>query len=232
MDELYINSECQLECWLGYFDILGTKELINSKSIYQVFAIYSKAIEEVKKRSGFMINIQATWFSDTFIIYTRTGSAEDFRDIDSVCRWFVYFLITSRIPVRGAISYGSFYADNKNNLFFGPSLVEAYEYGEAQEWIGFLLCPSSIVQLDEIGLPATERLNYAYYKIPFKKNFCSITNKLPACILGQWIQLNQRNPCVSILLDMVKLIDKDPVRVKYQNTIEFIKKSERRLKKC
>lgn len=229
MKELHINPEYQLECWLGYFDLLGTTKLINSKSIFEVFAIYSKAIEKVEKHAR-KLNIETAWFSDTFIIYTKTGEAEDFRDIDHVCRWFVYFFVTSRIPVRGAISYGSFYADKPNSLFWGTSLIEAYEYGEAQDWIGFLLCPSSVVQLDVLGLPAAKRLNYAYWHIPFKKSFSPLTNKLPACILGQWTQSNEENLCISTLREMITRFDSESIRVKYQNTIDFIQKSERHLK--
>ena len=58
------------------------------------------------------------------------------------------------------------------------------EFGEAQDWIGFLLCPSAVVRLDEVGLPAGERLNYAYSEIPSKNmalsRFQGSTGGIPA----------------------------------------------------
>src|SRR5205809_319215 len=80
------------------------------------------------------------------------------------------------------------------------SLVEAYGVGEAQDWIGFLLCPSAVVRLDELGLPAGERLNYAYSEIPFKKAMSA--KRLPACILGDWAKINGENQVVRTLTQM------------------------------
>lgn len=138
--EIWYNPANDSHRWLGYFDLLGTRALIKSRAHFYVFTVYATAIEEARKTLACQPTVSSVWFSDTFLIYTSDDSAQNFAFIDQVSRWFVYFLLTTAsIPVRGAISCGDFYADRSSNVYFGPALVEAYEYGEAQDWIGFLL---------------------------------------------------------------------------------------------
>jgi hypothetical protein len=146
--------------------------------------------------------------------------------MDTISRWFMHFLILAEIPVRGAIACGGFYADTSNQVYLGQALVEAYEYGEAQDWIGFLLCPSAVLRLDEVGLPAGERLNYAYSEIPFKKAISP--KRLPACILGSWATINGENQLVRTLNHMKAKQLEGSITRKYENTITFIERNQRR----
>ena len=166
--EIWYNPANDSHRWLSYFDLLGTRALIESRDHFYVFTVYATAIERARKTLERQPTVSSVWFSDTFLIYTSDDSAQNFAFIDQVSRWFVYFLLTTAsIPVRGAISCGNFYADRSSNLYFGPALVEAYEYGEAQDWIGFLLSPSAVTRLDSLGIPAGGLLNYSYWNVPF-----------------------------------------------------------------
>jgi len=224
-NRLEFNPACSRSRWLGYFDLLGTRELIRSGDTFRVFSVYEKALREVRTSK---LPIQRAWFSDTFLIYSQTDGASDFWAIDSISRWFVYFLIMADIPVRGAIASGDFYADDSSQVYFGEALVESYEFGEAQDWIGFLLCPSSVARLDALKMPANSRLNYAYAEIPFKKSRPDRPSTLPACILGNWT-VSRRGQ--NDLLDKLRLMkQKQPDRSiarKYENTIAFIERNQR-----
>jgi len=147
--------------------------------------------------------------------------------MDMISRWFVHFLILAEIPLRGAIACGDFYADTANQVYLGQALVEAYEFGEAQDWIGFLLCPSAVLKLDELGLPAGERLNYAYNEIPFKKAMSA--KRLPACILGDWTKINGDNQVVRTLTQMKTKQLEASIARKYENTIMFIERNQRQM---
>jgi hypothetical protein len=227
--EIWYNPANDSHRWLGYFDLLGTRTLIKSHDHFYVFTVYATAIEEAKKTLACQPAVSSVWFSDTFLIYTSDDSAQNFAFIDQVSRWFVYFLLTTAsIPVRGAISCGDFYADRSRNLYFGPALVEAYEYGEAQDWIGFLLGPSAVTRLNSLGIPAGEHLNYAYWNIPFKNRKGKLISKLPACILGQWIEINGKNPCLEKLYKLKRCVKLKDVG-KYEKAIKFIEKCQRKL---
>ena len=219
---------------MGYFDLLGMKQLYRSKNHISIFVAISSAIEKFKKRATAWPNVGYAWFSDTFIVYADDDSVESFGAIDNISRWFFYFLITADIPVRGAISCDVFYVDRENDLFFGEALIEAYEYGEFQDWIGLLLCPSAEENLKRLGSPAERCLNYAYAYayayVPFhkeQKKESKIRENLPACILGNWVSVNNQNPIVLRLKQMKERISDENIRSKYDRTIEFILKNKR-----
>ena len=151
--------------------------------------------------------------------------------MDMFSRWFFHFLIMAKIPLRGAIACDDFYADSGSNLYFGKALVEAYEYGEAQDQIGYLLCPSAVARLNAVGLPADERLNYAYSEIPFKKGRepSNAVTRLPSCILGNWMILNGENQCLKALREMRQGAKDETIARKYTNTISFIESNQRSL---
>lgn len=227
--EIWYNPANDSHRWLSYFDLLGTRALIKSRDHFDVFTVYATAIERARKTLAYQPTVSSVWFSDTFLIYASDDSAQNFTFIDQVSRWFVYFLLTAAsIPVRGAISCDDFYADRSSNLYFGPALVEAYEYGEGQDWIGFLLSPSAVTRLDSLGIPAGEHLNYAYWNVPFKTGKGKLNSRLPACILGQWIEINGKNPCLE-KLDKLKRCAKLQDVGKYEKAIQFIEKCQRKL---
>jgi hypothetical protein len=230
-DHIHYNSDLASRRWFGYFDLLGVKQLYKTRNQISIFVAFSSAIEKFKERATAWPNIGYAWFSDTFILYTEDDSAVSFGAIDNISRWFFYFLINADIPVRGAISCDVLYADKENNLFFGEAFIEAYQYGEIQDWIGLLLCPSAEQRLEEIGLPAERRLNYAYAEVPFnnrpERQPNDLKAKLPVCIIGNWISINNNNPVIERLTRMRERVADQRIRTKYDRTIEFILKNRR-----
>lgn len=217
--------------WIAYFDLLGTKELINTRHLIEVFTVYANAIEQVSQIRHSRNIIRHTWFSDTFLMFSNTNSISDFAYIDHTARIFADGLICQEIPLRGALSCGSFYGDFNDNIFFGEALIEAHRYGEMQNWIGFILCPSTVSQLSTLGSPATELRNYAFTNIPLNsKAGDNIESHLPACIIGDWFQINGRNPCIKALSKMKSDIADEYIRQKYDNTIHFLE-THRRISK-
>jgi hypothetical protein len=222
---LEYNPASSRSRWLGCFDLLGTRQLIRSGNHFQVFSVYQRAAREVTHWKSRLPQIRHAWFSDTFLVYSEGDTSSDFVAMDIISRWFVHFLILAEIPVRGAIACGGFYADPGNQVYLGQALVEAYELGEAQDWIGFLLCPSAVMRLDELGLPAGERLNYAYSDIPSKKVLTP--KRLPACILGSWAPINGENQVLHALKQMEARQLEGSIISKYVNTITFIERNQR-----
>ncbi len=219
------NSDYEKSRWVGFFDLLGIKSLITNKDTVSVFVSYSRAIEQVRGRREAFEDVECAWFSDSFLIYTNDDSMQSFNSINHICRWFFYFYITEEKPVRGAISCGSFYADRENDLFFGKALIEAFEYAEAQDWIGFILSPSAENQLKSLGHSPETLFDYAYTTIPLNKRVSELVHNLPACILGQWV--GPDNPCVVSLKRMRdQVVDKNIIQ-KYENAINFIESNQR-----
>lgn len=221
--------------WVSYIDLLGFTDLIKTRDWFEVSTQYDKAIEHCTRDLGFQPKIEKTWFSDTFLLYSLDNTASSFTAIEATNRWFIYWLIYFGIPVRGAMAYGDFYADKEKNIFFGPALIEAYRYGENQDWIGFVLTPSVISQMAAIGVPADQRLDYAYWNIPYKKYkkslYGTLQEYLPAYIIGDSVRINGRNLCLEKLLQMKGILKDSKLIRKYENTISFIEANKREVLK-
>lgn len=215
--------------WVGYFDLLGTSLLIRSDRIIDVFSAYRNAMEHLNSWRKRHSNVYHAWFSDTFLVFSDDDTAESFAAIEMVCRWLVFALLRRKIPVRGALSCGQFYADRSNSLYLGHALLEAYEWGENQDWIGLVLCPSSVKRLAKLNLPIEERLNYVKCDIPLKKLPNGKVPDSAACILGNWVKLSgERNALLGKLKEMSAEQQDERIRRKYERTINFIIKHERK----
>lgn len=134
--------------WIAYLDLLGVKNLIRNGQLENVVTIYESALADLEKIVSPKVvhGIHSIWFSDTFIIYANDDTSKSFAWLEQATRFFFDKLILSAVPVRGAISIGELYINRKIGVIVGEALVSAYEYGEAQNWIGLLL-----TQLQSIG---------------------------------------------------------------------------------
>lgn len=213
--------------WLAYFDLLGIRDLLANGKELQVFHAYERALEELERNQN-RTTLRHTWFSDTFLIVAPDDSGPVFTQIEQISRLFVCFLLQVRIPLRGAISCGKVYSDFSKNIIFGQGLVEAYQYGDGQDWIGLLLSPSAVGQLAALGLPAENLLNYAFVDVPWKREPNGAPVRLPACILGRWGQIKGRNLCLDSLRAMAVQHAVGPIRDKYDRAIGFIEANERK----
>jgi hypothetical protein len=92
--------------WVTYLDLLDFTELILTKGWVYIFSYYTQAIEYCSKEYASESAIEKAWFSDTFLLYSPDDTALSFTAIEATTRWFVYFLVSNGIPVRGAISCG------------------------------------------------------------------------------------------------------------------------------
>ena len=225
-----INPNNGKERWVAYLDLMGIKNRIEKQSWFEVHDVYTEAIDSLKERIYCKNQVRHVFFSDSFILFTSGNDAKAYSALDSVVRQFILSLIRKEIPVRGAMSYGYLYADKKNSLYFGQALVESYQFGESQNWIGFVLCPTVVLRLETLGLPAHKRLNYAFGKIPWKPHcVCSKYPELPAFILGAGPSEEGQAVYRETLCRMKTEVG-NGISMKYENTLAFLKKNVRESK--
>ena len=110
-EKVRINPNYQRPRWVAHIDLLGASALVESVSWVRIFNAYSSAINSFRQKAFDKNLIERITFSDSFILYTIGDDALSYRAIDSFCRLFIVRLITSSIPVRGAMAFGDFYAD-------------------------------------------------------------------------------------------------------------------------
>lgn len=193
-----MNNLTYNDGYLGYFDILGFKKMIERNNLREISSIIDRVIYEsinmaisigggdpeqtlIKKKIKYFI------FSDTIILYETNeenlplskikGEDDDkWQDI----RLHSFYLIAAilmrsafenGIPLRGAISYGE-YCYNETNIFGQPLIEASDEEYKRYNWSGCVLCESAE---EKYGDHTSEFINddyfvlYKYDKVPTKR---------------------------------------------------------------
>ena len=148
--------------WFCYLDLLGFSTLVDSGAVEKIIPTYEGVVRELEAEVGVKAGtgVSSSWFSDTFIIFSRHATDREFAAVESVARLFFQRLIMKDIPVRGALTLGKLYSRTKKNIFVGPALIDAYTYGEKQNWLGFLLTPSVFRHFQGTHLDLDNRPHY------------------------------------------------------------------------
>jgi len=205
--------------WFCYLDLLGFTSLIHDKNIEQVIPLYKEALERLKRQAKpkKRLGLICSWFSDTFIIYSRDDSEREFAYVEQVGRLFFQELILHHIPVRGAITHGALYSQSAENVFVGPALIDAYRYGENQKWLGFILTPSVFKRLEHTSLALNNRAHYR--PLPAGIISCEPSTPVYAFAFNNGT-VNGRNPYLAAL-EQMQVAAPANAKEKYANTIAF-----------
>lgn len=207
--------------WFCYLDLLGFKDFIRTKNAGQVIELYDGVIEKLKASTDAKksLGISYSWFSDTFIIFSKGDSLQEFSLVEQAGRLFFQRLILAEIPVRGALSHGELYSNLEKNIFIGEALIEAYEYGEKQNWLGFVLTPSVYDKLFDTELDVRKRYNY---RAVDQQGI--ITHSKPENVFAYVFNngtVNGSNPLLSAIKSMRRK-SAEQYHLKYNNTEKFI----------
>lgn len=223
-------------CWIAYFDLLGFRKRVEQGQLGLVLPDYHGAVAALTKEAHRDIRIR--WFSDTFLFYMLDNSRESLFEIDNACRSFFHRMILKRIPLRGSLTVGNLYVES-DDVLIGPALIEAYDYAERQDWLGFVLTPNardklrSHVHNGKTDYDVLCRHDYREYDVPVKcedGSDCPKTEKLPAYIMNL-IRFDHGNQDLDearhiwdALEDMEQMArdESQSVRAKYEKTKEFL----------
>lgn len=176
------------------------------------------------------------WFSDTFLLYTFDDSPESLVYIETSATHFFVDVISANsaaMALRGALSFGEFYADKKNGIFGGRAFIDAYQYAEKQHWIGLVISPKACSELQKTNLCPPDRGKYVEYDVPIKtkeKNIKSEvvlkieTEKLFSCKMqkyGHDVEKSIREMQQETETKLCKS-EYGTVKAIYENTLKFI----------
>jgi len=150
----------KIKGFFGMFDILGYRNLIKNdlNDVINIFdsLICKRHLLALALADSHTTNLQPSVqpkplaFSDTFIFYQQYYSHESsFAKLQRASAFIIsscYLLrlaFEGGIPLRGAISFGEYFIDTDNMVFFGTPAVEAHDAGISQDWSGAILCDSA-----------------------------------------------------------------------------------------
>lgn len=129
------------ERYIAFFDIMGFKDYIyrNSHSIVEarmntLFSII-KSVEYQLESLTPMHDIDddiilMTTFSDSIMLVSKDSSRESFIFMTYCAQQLLNKSISSGIPMKGAIAFGTQTADFEKSMFYGKALIDAYQLQE------------------------------------------------------------------------------------------------------
>jgi hypothetical protein len=171
------------------------------------------------------VHIDYLFYADTFIFYSKSDQVKDYPSMLSVSQKFIRKCISIKLPVRGAISFGELIFGHEKKILMGKAFLESYEYSEDQNWLGLLLTPSATRKVSEYSLNPLHH-SYINRDIPLRRH--SIFNSDVFAYTFCEGSANFSNPLLDDLDEMLKT-SPAAEKVKYENTIEFIKKYDKGL---
>lgn len=227
-------------------DVLGFREYVSKRGDIDFFNIWdeiNKSIDDKKnellKRFKDQINIDYLCLSDTLIICVSLATNDPKIDdraaivifIELIGAFFNKQMQENSIFFRGAISYGQYYFNDKQNIIMGPALDEASEWYETVDWIGIILSPSaeyavemylSRSDVDNIKRDLVKKTFCKYPRIPFKPNIPKICH-YAFCWIDPSRDEKTRKDNWTLILDIFsKLKHSITYASKYSNALDFI----------
>jgi len=183
-------SQTHIKGYLGFFDVLGYKDLISNNKLDDVIDIYNRTLLNLAEKAILIEGkhdyariegkepVKYLAFSDTIILYqdesyifknrpkkpclNRDTEPQNFH---GNCELFIKVIIERGIPIRGAVSYGRYYATERG-CFLGMPIIEAYKMEQAQDWAGAVICRSVQDKFHNIGRELTRDLKRGNINIP------------------------------------------------------------------
>ena len=212
--------------WVSYFDRLGFGNYSSEHDLINVFCETCSWLAIAKQEGQYFANVELAWFSDTIIFYSTDDSRMSFQAVAEASRSFFDELLDAKIPVRGALAFGDFYADRANTLFLGKALVDACKYGEKFDWLGFVLHPSALERMVAVGQPVSD-LTYKRWDAEYKNRKTNAVGKEPVVAYlvgpGSIMPVAGGNPYLQTLEEMAAYTVCESHKRKYVNTIKFLK---------
>lgn len=143
---------------VAFLDILGFRQLIESKSAEEIGNRFAKVVGQLvpalnrklpNERGGHPTffpdwNPDRPWciyhsFSDSIILISDDESEESSLALLIYSLRVTQIMLGSKLPVRGAIVHGEMFIDEGQSMFLGKALTRAYELENQQNWIGVLI---------------------------------------------------------------------------------------------
>jgi len=241
-------------CYIAFFDILGFKDLVNNNSHEYLKKLYFKDFDFSISASLSDVNasingpiekaINSMTISDSIIFWTNNDSLESFFVIFRAASTLMITSLSMGLPLRGSITTGElsmshgFYDYNNSSIkssLIGKSLVNAYELEKQQNWSGCIIDDKCIKlyleaikkrKLSEEDPNGISNLlksdSIVKYNVKLKDKVCSkyVINWSKGGIFNHYSVKELENE----FSKHNKKIERDDVKKKIENTIDFYKK--------
>lgn len=161
--------------YVALFDVLGFSDRVARGAIEGLDAYIDTVVRVTgNQRVGTIL------FSDTVVLYTFNDGESSFNSIIGVSCALLHDLIDASVPVRGAISHGSFVRSEHGGhgtVIAGRPIIDAHHYESRLQWIGVMLTPSVLEHRPDLSAESCS-LSAAASKADAKDRYLSALSNL------------------------------------------------------
>ena len=137
--------------FVALLDVLGFTSLISGEEAEGPLNTYQRILGDLlhNVKDSF---VSAVAFSDSIVLTTDATTEDDFLTLALFCSDLFGSLLAAGIPVRGAISAGTYLRTNMEKSVFvaGRPIIEAHRYETKQNWVGIMLTPSAYKCINDL----------------------------------------------------------------------------------
>jgi len=152
--------------YVAYLDVMGFSNLVNKGNVTRLESYFNKIIEILDNLKIQKSNIQSFLISDSIILITP-DSKQDFLNLIIAIRRIQSALLWKKILLRGAVSYGEVFYNQKNNIIVGKGFIKAYLLESEANFPRVIIDPAII---KNFGKDKNDFLN-EFNSLPFYYNY-------------------------------------------------------------
>jgi hypothetical protein len=196
-------------CWVAYLDILGFKNMLERfrqevanasegrRPMYLDLFVknrYGEVLDSVRRGNAWCGDVVSiAWFSDSFVLFSHDDTLKSLGNTASFAGAFFREAVCREMPLRGALGIGEFYADKEKGIYLGQGLIDAYEYAEAQDWIGLVVTPAAHKAYEQLHDTSNllSHLGFVEHDVFFKGRSPSASKEL-VCGAGRILSMAGR----------------------------------------
>lgn len=131
-----------------FLDVLGWKGIWLRRShnetvkMLQALVGVAEAAARELRGSETAVDVRVISISDTIVLLSGGEAPSALSAHGMICQQLIPESVRRGIPLRGATTYGQFFASD-GSILVGPAVDEAAAWHEALDWIGVILAPSA-----------------------------------------------------------------------------------------
>jgi hypothetical protein len=212
------------EAWVAHFDLLGYKDKLATLPAEYLQLEVDEVVRDFRNKAWeFKEEIECLHYVDTFIFYSRSNEDRNYPGIIQTSKHFMERCLSKGVALRGAISFGQISVGHDKRGLIGNAFLDSHLYGEDQNWLGLILTPSASRKVKGMGLNPAHH-GFVNRDIPLRR-YSIFDDEVFAYTFCRGVA-NFQNPLLSKLSEMLHLSPKSE-KIKYENTIKFIRKYDR-----
>jgi len=134
--------------FVALLDVLGFSALVTADATGDRVRGYLGCLERATKES----DVEYVVFSDSIVLTAEGDGPDSLLAVARTCSRLLGDLLNEGIPLRGAIAFGSLVrsAIAKSVFVAGRAVIEAYQFEQAQNWVGIMVAPSALSHVPDL----------------------------------------------------------------------------------